>query len=151
MEKLHWFINPVKNQYTDFTGRTTRKNFWMYVLCYWILYIGLAIVSLIIQMEDVLTGLFALAVLLPSIAITTRRLHDVGKSGWWQLITLIPILGIIVLIYFTAQEGDKGANMYGEDPLVGEVGVRDAVVVEETPVAAAAEVPPTLSDNNSSN
>ncbi len=109
------FFTRVFSQYTDFTGRDSREQYWMFILFYMIIYIGLTVV------DSILTGgllgmLFSLALLIPSIAIATRRLHDIGKSGWWQLIVLIPIIGFIVLIVWLATPGVKEANQYGESP-----------------------------------
>jgi uncharacterized membrane protein YhaH (DUF805 family) len=63
-----------------------------------------------------LTGLAGLVFLLPSISVATRRLHDIGKSGWWQLLAFVPVLGILVLIYWLALNGHAGANAYGPNP-----------------------------------
>ncbi len=109
------FFTRVFSQYTDFTGRDSREQYWMFILFYMIIYIGLTVV------DSILTGgllgmLFSLALLIPSIAIATRRLHDIGKSGWWQIIVLIPLIGLIVLIVWLATPGVKEANQYGESP-----------------------------------
>ncbi len=109
------FFTRVFSQYTDFTGRDSREQYWMFILFYMIIYIGLTVV------DSILTGgllgmLFSLALLIPSIAIATRRLHDIGKSGWWQLIVLIPLIGLIVLIVWLATPGVKEENQYGESP-----------------------------------
>ena len=113
---MHWFLDPVKNQYADFTGRTGRKEFWMYILVYIGLYIALGIVGGVINFPQV-TVLLSLAVLAPNLSITARRLHDIGKSGWWQLISLVPVAGAIVLIYWLAGEGKKESNEYGAAPV----------------------------------
>ena len=113
---MHWFIDPIKNQYADFTGRTTRQQFWMYVLVYIGIAIVVGIVGAIIKMPF-LGNILSLALLVPSWAIGARRLHDIGKSGWWQLIGVIPILGAIILIVWMATKGDKEANQYGPAPV----------------------------------
>ncbi len=109
---LNWFIDPVKHHYADFSGRVSRKTYWMFVLVYIILAIAIAIVESIIGL-NILGLIFSLAILVPSIAIATRRLHDTGLSGWFQLIALIPILGAIVLIVLLVRKGEAGANKYG--------------------------------------
>ena len=87
------------SKYFDFKGRAVRSEYWWFAL-----FIFLA--SLVLSMiSNVLSGLFSLGVLLPSIAAATRRLHDTDRSGWWQLIVLVPVIGFIVLIVFLAQEG----------------------------------------------
>jgi uncharacterized membrane protein YhaH (DUF805 family) len=109
---MHWFIDPIRNQYADFTGRTSRQAFWMYILWYIIAYVVVALVASLVGGEA-LVMLLALAILVPSLAITARRLHDTGLSGWWQLIGLIPVLGLIVMIILTVRPGEAGANQYG--------------------------------------
>jgi len=87
------------SKYADFSGRADRSEYWWFVLF-------IVIVSLATSMvSSVLSGLFSLGTLLPSIAAATRRLHDTNRSGWWQLILIIPVIGAIVLIVFLAQEG----------------------------------------------
>ena len=91
-------------KYADFTGRAGRSEYWWFFLF-------IVLVSLATSMvSHALSALFSLATLLPSIAAATRRLHDTNRSGWWQLICLIPVIGIIVLIVFLAQEGKTGAD-----------------------------------------
>ena len=86
-------------KYADFTGRASRPEYWWFALFIILASIATSMVS------PLLSGLFSVATLLPSIAAATRRLHDTNRSGWWQLIWLVPIIGWIVLIVFLAQEG----------------------------------------------
>ena len=86
-------------KYADFTGRASRPEYWWFALFIILASIATSMVS------PLLSGVFSLATLLPSIAAATRRLHDTNRSGWWQLIWLVPIIGWIVLIVFLAQEG----------------------------------------------
>ena len=88
-------------KYADFKGRATRSEFWWFMLFIVLVSVATSILS------DVLSGLFSLAVLLPSVAVSTRRLHDVNRSGWWQLVGLIPVIGWILVIYWCAQEGSE--------------------------------------------
>lgn len=115
---MHWFLDPIWDHYIDFEGRTARKPFWMFILFY---FIAAIVVSLMAQMLDMmlLVHLFTLALLLPTISITARRLHDIGMSGWWQLLGLIPVIGWIIVIVLNARPGQEGANEYGSDPLAG--------------------------------
>lgn len=104
------FIDAFK-KYSDFTGRATRTQYWMYILFYLIIYIVLTVV-------DTTLGFFALSLIysivmfVPSISIAARRLHDTGRSGWWQLIALIPLLGSLILIFFLVQDSAED-NEYG--------------------------------------
>jgi uncharacterized membrane protein YhaH (DUF805 family) len=87
------------SKYTDFSGRATRSEYWWFVLFIVLVSAGTSLLS------HILSGLFSLAILLPSLAAATRRLRDTGRSGWWQLVCLVPVVGIVVLIVFLAQEG----------------------------------------------
>lgn len=86
-------------KYVDFNGRASLSEYWWFVL--FVFGVGI----LISFISDTLSAVFYLGMLLPSIAAATRRLHDTGRSGWWQLIVLIPLLGVIVLIVLLAQRG----------------------------------------------
>jgi uncharacterized membrane protein YhaH (DUF805 family) len=85
-------------KYADFNGRASRSEYWWFVL--FLVLAGLA-ASMI---NPIASGLFTLGTLLPSTAAATRRLHDTGRSGWWQLIVLVPLMGLIVILVFLAQE-----------------------------------------------
>lgn len=110
------YRNVLTNKYAMFDGRSSLKEFWMFTLVSIIASIVVAIVGGIIHMKF-LSQLYSLAVLVPSIAVGIRRLHDTNKSGWFVLIGLIPVLGWIVLIVLFAQKGDAGANQYGPAPI----------------------------------
>jgi uncharacterized membrane protein YhaH (DUF805 family) len=111
---MNWFLDVVKNKYAKFDGRARRQEYWMYTLFYLIIYIVLMVVDGMIGMP-VLSGLLALGLLVPSIAVTIRRLHDTGRPGWWLLIGFIPLVGL-VLIYFLVIDGQPGENQYGPNP-----------------------------------
>ncbi|NQZ89814.1 MAG: DUF805 domain-containing protein [Colwellia sp.] len=106
---MEYFIGALK-KYADFTGRARRKEYWMFVLIYTVINIVLAVLGL-----DIISIIFGLALFVPSISIAARRLHDTGRSGWWQLILLIPLIGFIILIVFLAQDSHD-ANDYGVNP-----------------------------------
>lgn len=112
---MEYYIGAWK-KFAEFGGRARRKEFWMFFLFNILVSIGLGIVDGILGIM-LLGNLYALAVLIPSLAIGARRLHDTGRSGWWQLIALVPVIGIIVLIVFWAQDGHE-ENQYGSNPKV---------------------------------
>lgn len=121
---MDWYLKVLKN-YVGFEGRARRKEYWMFVLFNLIIAIVLGIIDRVVGLQTasgfgMLGGLYALAMLLPSIAVATRRLHDCDKSGWWQLIALIPLIGGIVLIVWLATDGNRGDNRFGPDPKAGE-------------------------------
>jgi uncharacterized membrane protein YhaH (DUF805 family) len=118
---MNWYIQVLK-KYAVFSGRARRKEYWMFVLFNIIFLIVAVILDNILgtAIEDVGYGLFyivySLAVLIPAIAVGVRRLHDTDRSGWWLLISLIPIIGGIWLIVLLATAGTAGENNYGADP-----------------------------------
>lgn len=96
------------NKYVVFKGRAARPEFWYFALFQVVVLAVLGLVSRPLQ------GLASLVFLLPGLAVGARRLHDIGKTGWWMLISLIPVIGWLVLIYWAIQPGDAGPNEYGE-------------------------------------
>tara|TARA_B110000240_G_C13255346_1_gene349245 strand:+ start:63 stop:413 length:351 start_codon:yes stop_codon:yes gene_type:complete len=113
---MNYFIDALK-KYADFTGRARRKEYWMFYLIYMILLIVISILDAAIGV-GLFSLIFTLGMLIPSISIAARRLHDTGRSGWWQLIAFIPLIGFIILIVFLVQDGSD-ANEYGENPKSG--------------------------------
>ena len=112
---MHWYLDVLKKRYAQFTGRAHREEYWMFVLINILISIGVGIIAAIIHLP-VLQMLYAVAVLIPGIAVGIRRLHDTNRSGWWLLISLVPVIGLIVLIVFLVQESDPGDNQYGPNP-----------------------------------
>jgi uncharacterized membrane protein YhaH (DUF805 family) len=113
------FSEAVKSgfdHYTKFDGRAGRPPFWWWFLFGVLVAIGANIIDAILGTWGVVNGLAALALLLPNISVSIRRLHDTDHSGWWILIGLIPIIGFIVLLVFYLREGDAGENRYGPPP-----------------------------------
>ena len=109
-ELKEWYLVPFK-KYVDFEGRAGRKEFWTFIL------VNLVISALLANFLPYLGSLFSLAIIVPSIAVSVRRLHDVGQSGWLLLVGLIPLVGLIILIYFYVQESQAGTNEYGITPI----------------------------------
>jgi uncharacterized membrane protein YhaH (DUF805 family) len=117
---MSWYLEVLK-KYAVFDGRARRKEYWMFFL------INLLISVVLIAIDNLigtfsqtgfglLQGLYSLAVLIPSIAVTVRRLHDIGRTGWWILIGLIPVIGGIVLLIFMVLDSQPGVNQYGPNP-----------------------------------
>jgi uncharacterized membrane protein YhaH (DUF805 family) len=132
---MDWTTLPLR-RYAEFSGRSRRKEYWMFFLL-------MVALGLIAGTVDTVLGfgttyrevsgagysagwavnngplsiLLVLATFIPSLAVTIRRLHDLDKSGWWVLICLVPLIGAIVLIVFMCVEGTRGTNRFGPDPL----------------------------------
>jgi uncharacterized membrane protein YhaH (DUF805 family) len=118
---MNWFLLVLK-KYADFNGRARRKEYWMFVLFNIIFAVAAMIVDNLLGLTfgaigyGVVYMLYALATLIPGLAVGVRRLHDIGKSGWMILIALIPIIGAIWLIVLLVTDGEPGANQYGANP-----------------------------------
>ncbi|HYD76789.1 DUF805 domain-containing protein [Ramlibacter sp.] len=106
------FVEAIKTclrKYATFEGRASRSEYWWFVLGYLLVSVAASIVS------ELLNALVGLALLLPSLAVGARRLHDIGKSGWLQLLWIIPFIGWIILLYWAVQPSGP-PNQYGEGP-----------------------------------
>lgn len=126
------YLNVIRNHYADFQGRARRREYWMFYLINTlisvVLYLpfllqtvtapdpeavtptGLALISLIAG------GLYSLFILIPSLAVSVRRLHDTGRSGWWYLINFVPLIGGLILLIFLVLDSQPGANRWGPNP-----------------------------------
>lgn len=113
-----WYLNCIKHHYADFEGRARRTEYWMFTLVNVIFAVVLAMIGRAIGFEAIST-LYSLALLVPGLGVGVRRLHDTGRSGWWWLIALIPVIGTIWIIVLFAIAGDRGSNQYGPDPKEG--------------------------------
>lgn len=111
---MNWYLEVLK-KYAVFSGRARRKEYWYFVLFNIIIMIILIIIGRAID-SSILSTIYSLGVLIPSIAVDIRRLHDTNRTGWWLLIGLIPIIGWIVLLIFMVQDSQKGENQYGPNP-----------------------------------
>ena len=122
---MNWYLKVLK-QYADFSGRARRKEYWFFMLFNAIFAIAAMIVDnmLGLAIEDVGYGpvylIYALVTLIPGIAVSVRRLHDIGKSGWYFLLAFIPCVGGIILLVFALTPGDTYTNDFGPDPKEGE-------------------------------
>jgi len=112
---MEWMLMPLK-RYADFSGRSRRKEYWMYALGLWIAIIVASIVDGVLGLTGMIAGVYGpltalvyLGTIIPSIAVAIRRVHDSDKSGWF---VLVPIYNIILMFL----EGTKGPNRFGPDP-----------------------------------
>jgi uncharacterized membrane protein YhaH (DUF805 family) len=135
---MEWMLLPLK-RYAQFSGRSRRKEYWMYVLFLVLAAIVLGIVESILGLgghavlasetsasgafygalvnRGILSNLFTLATFIPSLAVAVRRLHDTNRSGWWYLLIFVPLIGAIVLLVWFCTAGTPGPNDYGDDPM----------------------------------
>ena len=136
---MDWMLKPLRH-YADFTGRARRREFWSWFLAVWVLMFVFMYLDSALGLGGTFTSyrtgnsmgfnmtggllslLFGLATLLPSLAVGARRLHDVGKSGWFLLFIVVLIFGWIYLLYLFVQPGVSGPNEYGPDPKSAETG-----------------------------
>lgn len=118
---MNWYLGVLR-QYAVFKGRARRKEYWFFFLFNLIASLVLTVVDFMTGSLDpelgmgLLSGLYTLAVLIPSLAVTVRRLHDTDRTGWWLLIGLIPLVGAIVLLVFMLLDSQSGDNQYGANP-----------------------------------
>jgi uncharacterized membrane protein YhaH (DUF805 family) len=118
---MNWYLEVLK-KYAVFSGRARRKEYWFFVLFNIIIGLALTFIDFSTGLYDVeseiglLSSLYSLAVLVPGIAVTIRRLHDTSRTGWWFLIAFVPIIGVIVLLVFMVFDSTPGDNQYGPNP-----------------------------------
>lgn len=119
---MEWYLKVLKQHYADFGGRARRQEYWMFVLFNFIISFALGFTGgFLTAMTDsgifgLLPMLYSLAVLIPGIAVSVRRLHDTGKSGWYLLVSFIPLVGPLILLYFMVVDSAPGNNQYGPNP-----------------------------------
>ncbi len=107
-------IKTCFKKYADFSGRAMRSEYWWFALFSMIT----SFILLMIDPSETLYLIFSLAVLLPSLAVGARRLHDIDRSGWWLLLSLVPLVGIIVLIVWFCTKGTPGTNRFGPENVI---------------------------------
>lgn len=136
---MNYYLGVLK-KYVVFSGRASRKEFWMFTLIDILVLVLLSVIEQAAGLEvsgsGILTALYTLGTFLPRLAVMIRRLHDIGSSGWSYLMILIPFIGVVILILRAAQAGQPGENKYGPDP--------KGATTPATPPAAAppASMPP---------
>ena len=113
---MNYYIEAIK-KYAVFTGRARRSEYWYFVLFNFLAAIVVVFLGgLFNDRDQTLYRLYVLAMFLPALGVTIRRLHDIGKSGWWILFVLVPVVGAIFVIVWEATEGQPGSNKYGLNP-----------------------------------
>lgn len=118
---MNWYLEVLK-KYAVFSGRARRKEYWYFILFNILINIILSVVDGLTGNFDpatnmgLLSGVYTLAILIPSIAVSVRRLHDTGRSGWWLLISFVPLIGFLVLLFFMLQNSKAEQNKYGNNP-----------------------------------
>lgn len=113
---MNYYIDVLTKKYAEFSGRSRRAEYWMFALFNLIVVILLAVIEGILGTGQILGLVYSLGTLVPGLAVTVRRLHDTDRSGWWILISIIPLLGALILIYFLASDSTPGSNKYGPNP-----------------------------------
>ena len=119
---MNYYIDCIAKKYASFSGRARRKEYWMFVLFNFIVAFVVGFIGgFLAGATNVgafafLGTIYNLAVILPSLAVLCRRLHDIGKSGWWWLIGLVPFVGWIVILVFCCSDSQPGENQYGPNP-----------------------------------
>ena len=111
---MNWYLK-VMREYFNVNGRARRTEYWVYFL----VYLGIVIVASVLDLalnSQLLGSLVALVHLVPTITVGVRRLHDIGRSGWWLLIVLVPLIGWLIALYWATKAGDAHDNAYGADP-----------------------------------
>jgi uncharacterized membrane protein YhaH (DUF805 family) len=132
-------VQSCLTKYVTFSGRAQRSEFWFFVL---FMFIASLVASLLdmtffgvgMENDQPLGSFLSLALLLPSISATVRRLHDVDRSGWWWWLWLIPLVGWIVLLVWFVTKGSSGPNQYGPDPFGGSSGIDDRVLTHRSSI-----------------
>ncbi|MDR3083081.1 MAG: DUF805 domain-containing protein [Streptomyces sp.] len=116
---MHWYTETFE-KYSVFSGRARRAEYWMFHLVNLAISLALVFIGWAIGFSFLTTmialTIFTLVAFLPSLALSVRRLHDTGRSGWWVLVSLIPVIGWVPLLIVTFVEGEPGDNAYGESP-----------------------------------
>ena len=121
---MEWYLKVVRDNFANFNGRARRKEYWMFILFNFLIALGIGVVTGILSaiseslgmLGAVIYVIYAIAILIPNLAVIVRRLHDTGNSGWMILISFIPLIGGIWLLVLMCTEGNVGPNEYGPDP-----------------------------------
>ena len=110
---MNWYVQAFQ-KYADFNGRSRRSEYWYFVLINTLIIWGIILIEFALGTYGILAALYSLGVIVPAFAVTVRRLHDTGRSGWSILLGLIPVIGGIILLIFLLQDSQPGENQFGE-------------------------------------
>ncbi len=114
---MSWYLGVWRN-YVGFDGRASRTEYWMFTLFNVIAETFFIMLGVLLRVNMTLVWIYDLAVILPSLAVQFRRLHDTGRSGWWLFIALVPLAGAVVLLIFYLLPSNPGINRYGAEPAI---------------------------------
>lgn len=109
---MNWYVQAFQ-KYADFNGRSRRSEYWYFVLINTLIVWGIIIIEFVLKTYGILTALYAIGTIVPAFAVTVRRLHDTGRSGWNILLGLIPIVGGVIVLIFLLEDSQVGENRYG--------------------------------------
>ncbi len=112
---MNWYLSVLK-KYAVFSGRAHRTEYWMFLLFNCIITFVLGFIGGLVPDLSWLVFVYFLGVMIPSLAVFFRRLHDTNHSGWWWFIGLVPLIGAVVLFVFMVQDSQPGENQYGPNP-----------------------------------
>jgi uncharacterized membrane protein YhaH (DUF805 family) len=122
---MHWYLEAFK-KYADFSGRARRKELWYFLLFHMLVVLGLLVVDTAMKLDGLLPVIYAVAAIIPAVAVSVRRLHDTGRSAGWLLIGFIPVVGTIVLLIFLLGDSQPHINNYGPSPKLAAGSLGDA-------------------------
>jgi uncharacterized membrane protein YhaH (DUF805 family) len=123
IKEMELAIGSITKKYANFSGRARRKEFWLFMLSYFIIYIIFIFIDILLDLfatdseYGLFSTIFALLFIIPSLAVSIRRLHDTDRTGWWILIQIIPLIGFVWIIVLWCLRGTEGENRFGSDPL----------------------------------
>lgn len=121
LDIMNWYFKVLK-MYANFSGRARRKEYWMFTLFHYLAIIILFVIDGITGSLDsesgfgLLSALYILGTIIPGLAVTVRRLHDSGRTGWWLLLYFIPLIGPLTIFIFTVFDSEPSTNEYGDNP-----------------------------------
>jgi uncharacterized membrane protein YhaH (DUF805 family) len=117
---MEHYTKVLKN-YSDFSTRATRTEYWMFTLINFLIMVGISIIvgTMGKFISGIVSVIYGLLVIIPGLAVSVRRLHDTNRSGWWLLIGFVPFIGVIVILLFMISDSTPGANTYGPNPKEG--------------------------------